>query len=279
MENDRSLLDLVQERLAAGEVRLPVFNPVAAELTRLTSRDDFEVEEVTRLIARDQSVASQLLRVANSSFFAGLKKVATVREAIVRLGARKVSSLVALVTQKGSYHSRHPVIAAHLQTLWRHAVGTALGGEWLAGKLGYRALAGEALLAGLLHDIGELVLLKVLEELSLRRELELNLAPEVILDVLQQLHAEQGARLLEGWNLPEPYVEVARHHHAPGVDAGNTLLVLVRLADAACRKLGEDLAGEPTLVLSALPEADALAAKDLAQLPQFRHCDPLFSMT
>src|SRR4030095_14589506 len=111
------------------------------------------------------------------------------------------------------------------------AASCAMGTKWLAERLGYRAMAQEAVLAGLLHDIGKLFLLKVLENIHTAGKYNLNLSKPVVSEVLESMHTLQGALLLEQWNLPELYCEVARTHHQEEYDANNAILAMVRLVN------------------------------------------------
>ena len=153
-------------------------------------------------------------------------------------------------------------MAAYMQILWRHSLGCALGTKWFAEKTGYRELAQEGLLAGLLHDIGQLFLLKVLEDVQ-ASEPQLSLSKPVILAVLQHMHVEQGAILMQHWNIPELYGEIVRQHHDKTYDTSNALLLMVRLVDMACKKAGIGLHHDPSLVLATTVEAQALGAKEV----------------
>ena len=153
-------------------------------------------------------------------------------------------------------------MAAYMQILWRHSLGCALGTKWFAEKTGYRELAQEGLLAGLLHDIGQLFLLKVLEDVQ-ASEPQLSLSKPVIFEVLQHMHVEQGAILMQHWNIPELYGEIVRQHHDETYDTSNALLLMVRLVDMACKKAGIGLHHDPSLVLATTAEAQALGAKEV----------------
>lgn len=262
MECSRSLLEIVQQRLDSDSVRLPVLHPIAHDLQRLMSGDDYEIEQVTDIIAQDQALASQILRVANSAFFSGLRKVSTIHDAIVRLGAKYVSTMVMLVTQENNFQSKNGTIDAIMKTLWKHSLSCAAGTKWLAEKVGYPDLAAEALLSGLMHDIGKLFLLNVLEDLD-SSEINIRLPESVIAEVLDSLHAEQGYRLLKKWNLPEKYCVVARDHHLEDCDSRDPLLNMVRIVDAACRRIGVSLDSDPEIVLLALPEVLDLGVSEV----------------
>jgi HD-like signal output (HDOD) protein len=85
---------------------------------------------------------------------------------------------------------------------------------------------------------------------------------------MQNLHTEQGNLLLNHWNLPEKYCQIARDHHREDFDCNNILLVLVRLANHMCHKKGIALYEDPSIVLMATPEAHQLQLSevDLARL-------------
>jgi HD-like signal output (HDOD) protein len=259
---EKSLVDIIHERVSANTLQLPVFHHVALKLMHILSREDFSIAQVAQMILEDQALASHVLRMANSAFFGGLSQVTTIRDAIVRLGVRQVTNIVTVVTQSQQYRAKDKTIAAYMPTIWAQALGSALGSKWLAEKIGYKELAQEALLAGLLHDIGQLFLLKVLEDVQ-ASEPQFRLSKPVILEVLQHMHVEQGAMLMQHWNIPELYVEIVRQHHDETYDTNNTLLLIVRLVDIACKKVGIGVSHDPSLVLATTSEAQALGAKEV----------------
>ncbi len=187
MTETLSLVEKIREQVASDQLQLPVFHHVALRLQHLLAKEDFNINQVAALIMEDQALVSQVLRMANSAFFAGLSKVATIRDAIIRLGARQVADLVMLVTQQHAYRSDHPLIGPYIHMLWKHALGCALGSKWLASRTGFKELTHEALLAGLLHDIGKLFLLKVVEDLHTSGTCPLTLTKAVIDEVLDTL--------------------------------------------------------------------------------------------
>ncbi|ORJ57087.1 HDOD domain-containing protein [Geothermobacter hydrogeniphilus] len=262
-----SLLAMVEQALAAEDLKLPVFNQTALQLQRALGKADFSVEKCSVLINRDQALASEILKEANSSFYGGLKKVVTINEAIVRLGAREVLRLTVQVTQRGLYRCRHKGLNLLMEKLWRHSLGCALGAYWLAKNTGYQVLMQEAFLGGLMHDIGQLFLLKVMEDIC-RVQPQVRLSEALVMEVLVSMHVEQGYRLMQHWGLPDEYADIVRYHHHPEPPIESSLLTLVMLADQACRKLGISLVHHPELVLATSREAQLLGVKEttLAQL-------------
>jgi len=258
-----SLLDIINTELASDNLQLPVYSPVAARVQLLASRSETTASEMEEVLMLDQTLASQVLRVANSAFYAGLSPVETVRVAVLRLGLDQIVEIAVLCAQKGQFESQTPEIAAILRRLWKHSVCTALGARWLAARSGYRNRAGEAFMAGLFHDIGKLLILRVVDDVRRKGAWTRDLPESLLQELLREQHAEQGARLLSAWNLPQAYVAVARSHHDPEPPQGDPLALIVRLANQTCTKLGLNVYPDPGVVLAASPEAAELGIKDV----------------
>ena len=259
----KSLVDMIKLHLETGETKLPPFNATALHIQREIGKEDPDVNLIEKLIVRDQALTGEVLRMANSSFYQGLVKVSTVRNAIVRLGINEVSNIVTMVTQEKNFHSKDPKINAVMKTLWQHSVGCAFGAHWLAKHSGFRSILHEAFFAGLLHDIGKLFILTVLEDLKCSGQLSSQPSPELMNEVMVSLHCTYGEALMGRWNLPERYCRVAGSHHDENFDIKDYHLLLVRIADQACNKLGIGFNPQETILLSVLPEAKLLGLSDL----------------
>jgi HD-like signal output (HDOD) protein len=264
MTQENSIVEVVRERLASGALNVPVFHAVALRLQQVLSRPDFKIDNVHQLINADPGLASQVLRSANSAFFSGLSKVSTIHEAIIRLGSAEVANLAMLTTQHDMYRSQDASYNAIMQTLWKHAFCCAAGSRWLAQKAGFGAQAQEAFLGGLLHDIGKLFLLKVMEEICREQSHLAGAGQSVLYEVLTSLHVEQGHQLMVQWHMPALYGDIVAGHEEEAWNHENMLLAMVRLANLACRKLGVGTRSDPTLLLFASSEAQVLGLKEIA---------------
>jgi len=243
-------------------MNLPVFPRVAQELYSKMADENSSIVDIAAVIAKDQALASQMLKLANSAFFAGLNRVRTIREAIMRLGVNQVYNCLVAGSQKDYYVSRDPVISVYLQVLWKHALATARGTQWLLRKTGYSEISDEGFLAGLFHDIGKLLLLRVFETIRAENE-DISLPEAFILEILDSMHVEQGHTLMSEWSIPQVYCNVVKHHHDEDFDSADMLLIAVRTVDQVCAKTGFSLKPDPTLVMAALPEVHAMAIKDI----------------
>ena len=268
MEAESSLVGMIDHFVASKKVKLPAFNATALRIQKEVAKAEPDSRLIEKLIVSDQSLTGEVLSVSNSSFYKGLTQVATVRDAIIRMGNIEVSNIVSLVALQHNFQSKIPAMHKIMGKLWRHSVGCAIGANWLARQTGFQALAHETFIAGLLHDVGKLYVLKVIDDMKASREIE-NLPSDTVIDeLMQQLHTEQGYTLMAQWNLPEKYCQIARDHHLAEFDGSNFLLVLVRLANQVCHKMGIGLIEDPSIVLLETPEAAQLqlSEMDLARL-------------
>ena len=260
-----SLQELIIRAIASDRLRLPAFPSVAMKLQLALHDRNTRIADLEAMIVGDQALASQILRVANSSFYRGLKTIPTIQKALIRLGVRQVATLALAVSQHSLYRVQDPRLDRYMERLWQHAFASALGSQWLAQHCGYREQADTAFLAGLLHNIGQLVILQVIDELYAGRDLRGKELPEaLLLEVLDSnMHNAQGYLLMKRWNLPEEYRIVARDHHRQPGESGNLLLEIVRLMDQVCNKLGIGLHHDPNVALAATPEATHLGITEI----------------
>lgn len=263
MTTETPLIELIRERLAGDLRGLPVFHSVAVKLQQMIVSRDFRIEDVIRLIGEDQALASQVLKMGNSSFYTGLSKVATIKDAVVRLGAQEVANLVMMASQAELYRSGDPILDNAMQRLWDHALSCATGASWLASRTGYSLLATEAFMGGLLHDIGKLAIIKALDDILQTGETKTNVSEILINEILDTMHEDVGYRLMSSWGLPDTYCTIAVNHHKSDYDGNDTLLVIVRLANLACRKTGKALKPDQSITLVSAAEAQFLGIKEI----------------
>jgi len=263
MTSGRPLIELIKERLAGNLGDLPVFHSVAVKLQQMLVSRDFRIEDVIQLISEDQSLASQVLKMGNSAYYTGLSKVTTIKDAVIRLGAQEIANLVMMASQIEIYRSGNPVLNNAMRKLWTHTFACASGAKWLARKSGYASIATEAFMGGLLHDIGKLAIIKALDEILQSDGTRANVSEILINEILDTMHEEVGQRLMLSWNLPEIYSSIAINHHRPDFDGNDMLLVIVRLANLACHKVGKDMNPDPDATLYGSPESQFLGIKEI----------------
>lgn len=263
MSAHKPLVELINSHLDSNIQELPVFDSVAVKLQQMLVLNDFQMDNIIDLISVDQSLSGQVLKMANATYYSGLSKIATIKDAIVRLGAQEVANLTMMTSQMKYYKSDNKILNKYMQSLWLHTVSCATGAKWLAKKSGYPGLAPEAFMGGLLHDIGKLALLKVLGDIDRKMETRAAFTETLINEILDGMHSEVGFRLLQSWSLPAAYCSIALNHHKADFDGNDILLVIVRLSNMACKKVGKALVPDPDIALFSSQEAHYLEVMEI----------------
>lgn len=170
-------------------------------------------EKLLPVIERDPGLAAGLLKLCNSSLFNVRRIIGTPREALVMVGNLAFARLCFVLSLEPMLHRHLPGYELDLDELWKHSLATAYGASFLMGVTGSPEQRDRAFTAGLLHDIGKLVLDRALSDSDAEAGAEVT--PELERRRTGFDHAAAGAALLESWELPEIMVEAVRCHHAP----------------------------------------------------------------
>ena len=271
MTEQDSLRSQISARINSASLQLPVFNRVVLELQRRMNDPDVGTRQLEAVIAKDPALVAQVLRLANSSRYAGLNKIATVDQALLRLGTQQVCRLALAASQLSLYKTKYLPLESYMADSWNRAYASAIGAGWIAERTGHAGMAQAAFLAGLLHDVGNLLILMVLEDIEMKAGTNRQFSASLINDILNSLHCECGYMLMQRWNLPEIYCNAARDHHLQALDARDDLIMVVRLMDMVCLRMGIGCTADPALLPAASPEAENLGISEitLAELEVF----------
>jgi HD-like signal output (HDOD) protein len=263
MKKEESLIEIADEFMGSDKTMLLPFDRNTLLIQQEVGKEEPDARLIEKLIVSDPALTSQLLRMANSAFYRGLTKVSTVRSAMVRIGITEIANIVSLITHGKNFHSKDTVMREILAKLWAHSVGCAIGSQWLAMKRGFRDQCHEAFIAGLLHDVGKLFLITTIDAIMTSGRITSRPSPELMNELMESMHAKYGHSLLKNWNLPEAYCEIALKHHDEECGDDNILLLLVRLGNFACNKMGIGLHEDSSIMLAATPEAHSLGLSEL----------------
>lgn len=232
-----------REEILARVSTITALPASATQMLALANNPDTQIDDVQRTVEYDPGLVTNLLRLANSAHFGTGSAINSVREAVVRLGFKRVfqiamTSAIVPIAQKEIRGYDLP-----RNGLLRHSAATALAVEYLPKRLSMR-VPDATYTAGLLHDIGKIVLGTYLDVNSApivikayREHLSFDIAEQ---QVLGTDHAEVGAALLEYWKLPQVVVDAVRWHHNPNnyPHTDKTIVDLVHLGEHVARICG-----------------------------------------
>jgi HD-like signal output (HDOD) protein len=233
--------DLLQNPSLASVVSrlrsIPSLPTLYTELTVALRSEDTSLRQIEQIISKDISMAAKILQLANSAFIGAHSQVSSLREALSLIGAETVRSLT-LSIYVFSQFDRHSSASAYLPLLWEHSVAVAALAQRIAvEETGSKQLGEECFTAGLLHDVGKIVLISELpaEYLRVIKQMDTNTrsvrASEM--EFVGCLHEQVGAYLMSVWGLPASIIEAVQFHHAPSeaLRTGFSALTAVHCSD------------------------------------------------
>lgn len=239
-ENDK----IDSRDLLGGVEDLPSLPAVVMELLGSLDQEDIDIAVLAKKVTNDPALTAKTLRLANSSAFGLQVKATTIQQAMTFLGFEATRNLIMAAALTGCFPAgRCP--GFNDKAFWRHSIATAACARVLARRVRFNA--DYAFTAGLLHDIGRLVLVSRFPEryqavLSLRDKLDGELvdAERALLGVD---HVDAGVALAVHWNFSETMRQAIAWHHAPEATGAGFLATIVHVASAVVQAL--DLVGNP----------------------------------
>jgi putative nucleotidyltransferase with HDIG domain len=219
---------------------LPAVPRIAQKILSLKITTDEDDRALFALIEKDPPILSKVIGMSNSPLFGTGRKILTVHDAEVLLGSKRVK-MIALSFAMMSAMAREPAGLLNIHSLWQHSLSVTITMDTLARLMpnDLRPSDEEIYLAGLLHDIGFLVLDHLDTRLSDKFHARLAAEPgrpveEIEAEMLEMNHCELGAELGQHWDLPESIIAVMRYHHSLNDEratVGRTLAAMANLAE------------------------------------------------
>ena len=213
---------------------LPILPAAAQRALALLTSDNWNSRALQSIATSDPVLAAELIRVANSAAFGARLEIKTLAQAIAYIGTEQACRILVGASLKRLF------VAKKLHGIWNHCLDAGQIAQSLA-KLA-RLNPEEALLAGLVHDVGRLAASLLPEEYQSRSERLLAngcTLSQVETALCGSAHAELGARALERWNFPQDLVEAVRFHHRP--EQSSSVLAAVLYLTELCSSPLEDV--------------------------------------
>lgn len=265
---------LSPEQLASSVQDLPSLPAVVMELLGSIEQENIDISVLAKKVSYDQALTAKTLRLANSSSYALQVKVATIQQAITFLGFQTTRNLITAAAVTGCFpNGKCP--GFNDKAFWRHSIATAVCARSLARRLRFNQDV--AFTAGLLHDIGRLVLVTGHPEAygevlawHRRHDGEWLEAERAVLGID---HVDAGVALAEHWNFSDTMRQAIAFHHMPETPGAGFLAAIVHVANAVVHAL--DLAGEEDELVPALSSIawDAMGLNEDAYLDLFRETE------
>ncbi|MCA9734917.1 MAG: HDOD domain-containing protein [Deferribacteres bacterium] len=258
--NDTYLGEVQAKRIAQNVMNLPTLPTVVAKMMQVMDDPRTTVSELSRLISSDQVLSAKLLKLANSAYFGLPRKVKTLDFAIILLGFDNLKTLSLGLSVIDRFSDNWDGAFDYTE-FWEHAFGCAVASSMVARDI-CRDKKSEAFIAGLLHDIGKLILSQYAKRyfsVVIKNVTEYNSdfysAEKALLGVT---HADIAAWFADKWNFPVQLIKAILYHHSPAALLDeNELASCVHLGDYLVRRCGVGFTAGRNL-----PEFDSFVFKD-----------------
>jgi putative nucleotidyltransferase with HDIG domain len=205
MEVEELITDILAD-LKAGKLKLPTLPQVALKINDAIDSPDATAKNVAQIISTDAALSARMIQVANSPMIRASGTVDNVQTAITRMGMQVVRNIVTSFLVNQLFHSKHEALKKRLTMIWNHSAHVAAISHVLANHFS-KLKPDEAMLAGLIHDIGKLPLILKAEG---NEELANN---PVALDALdEKLHTVLGKVIVQTWGFPAEMATAVGEH-------------------------------------------------------------------
>lgn len=229
------------KRITESIIGLPTLPTVVAKMIDLVDNPRTSASSLARLIAADQALTARILKLANSAYYGFSREISTVNMAIVVLGFNTVKDMGLSLSVFDTFKFNRGNHWFDLTRFWEHSIACGIASRMLARTYQTR-FTGEAFVAGLLHDIGKVILnqyfqtefLAIIDAQKKGITLE-----EAEVSIIGTHHSQIGAWLADKWNLPRIISRTLLYHHHPwATDKEKLFIALVYLADYLCHECG-----------------------------------------
>lgn len=233
---DKQAMMETARQMVAGIDDLPTIPVVATQVLQLLDDPDVNVDKVADLMLTDQVMTARVMKMVNSPIYRPSQEITSLKRALVYLGIRHIKEIALTSSFISAFEDKGGVI--DISTFWAHAFGVGMVSKIIAEKIRYPDVE-KAYLAGIVHDIGEVVLSYYQPETFAKILNDIKAHPVRLVDqeeaVFQTTHNEIGYCMAEKWNFPEAYREVILYHHTPREATDDPVLCsIVNLADLFC---------------------------------------------
>lgn len=241
-------MSISPRELVSGAIEIASLPEIFLKVNEMIDSPRHSAADIGRIISNDAALSARLLKIANSVFYGFPSQIDTISRAITVIGTRELRELI-LATSVIRTFKGLPNDLVTMEDFWRHSICSGLAARSLATQRGEQ-LVERFFVAGLLHDIGSLLIYRKLPELA-REALLRSQYNEVPLyraeqDLMGFDHGAVGAEILRKWKLPEHFQETTEFHHSPlRAQRFPSDTALIHIADVIAHALQYGNSGDP----------------------------------
>lgn len=222
------------QRFYKGEICLPVFPAIVREIQALLDGEAPSLEDLGKIVEKEIVISSKLISIANSPLYKGLDGVNNLNAALLRLGIQATQGVISAVAAKNFFDSNNKILKKMLEKLWMHSFATACLAKRLGEALKLKNVE-DLFLMGIIHDIGKMLLMKAILDISP----DLSLEDSELQVAIHEIHTTFGAVLLKKLRFSKPFIQIAEFHHWNEYSSKtDPELLIIHLADHLALEIG-----------------------------------------
>lgn len=234
--------DLLKKRILRKVQSLPPMPQTIFKAREILADPDSSFADLAKVIEVDQSLTARVLKLANSAYYGMVSKVSSLQHASVVLGYKTIGELVTLAGSSSILGKTLEGYGCDAGNLWQHSLAVGFGAKFIANKV-RPEFSQDAFTAGLLHDIGKIVLDPYVLDWKDQFEPYINNNKTFLdaeKDILGFDHCEIAAELCDLWKIPKALVNAINYHHYPSrlKNSDDPLADMVHIADVAAMMTG-----------------------------------------
>jgi HD-like signal output (HDOD) protein len=252
MENNSSpaIKGKILSMIKRKDTNLPTLPVIVTQIIKAANNPKTTNEDLAAVIAHDQSITNQLLRLANSVYYGQRTKVDTIKRSISVIGFDEVIGITLGMKLLSAFADKTAGLTLEMKALWIHSIGTATAAKEIANRTN-TAIARKIFIPGLLHDMGKVILsiyfrdeYKKVREDAMEQQKTLY---RVEHSMFGMDHAILSGLLMRRWRFPENILYPCRFHHNPDATpvAYRHHALIINLADYLCHKAHIGHSGNP----------------------------------
>jgi len=209
---------------------IPTLPEIALKVNKLLQDEDISIRKLSRIIEKDQAIVTKILRLVNSSFYQFKSRIESIPRAMVVLGLNTIRNAVLSVSVIDIFPREKSANGLDIREFWKHSIAVAVVSKYLGSKTLLES-PDECFIAGLLHDIGKVVLARyfvdVFDQVWTLVQAEGITFFEAEKNVAPVNHAQIGGYLAQRWQLPTGLTDAIKYHHGVSRFASNLNLSMI----------------------------------------------------
>ena len=224
----------LKDQIIEGIKDLPPMPHVVIKAQHLIMDPNSNARKVSAVIESDQAIATQVLKMANSAYYGMSGMVSSVQHATIVLGYQTLGEILTMAGLSGVLMRKLPGYGYDSKDLWKHSLSVALASKLIAEKKN-KNLVNEAHTAGLIHDIGKVMLDHHIQKHRDQIDDFMKTQEKTFLDAERHFfgfdHAEIAYDICRKWNIPENISHSIKCHHQPSISGQDEISYIIHMAD------------------------------------------------